>query len=140
MKLSIRKPLRKGTLVYHGTSAMERFTELRGPAWVSDAETVAREFTTWNQGGGPPRVLAFKIIEAPRLIIISEETDMRNLSHWVEQKLGEEAEPGVFELAEQVCRVSGVDGWHVPSNYPSGSDTMICEPDRSLELVEEYEL
>lgn len=38
------------------------------------------------------------------------------------------------EIAAACCE-AGYNGWHMPTNYPDGSDTLICEPDRFLDLV-----
>ncbi len=136
MRPLVRKPLRKGMLVYHGTSSSEEFEDLRGPAWVSDAETVAREFVSWAGGNGRPRILTFRMLRAPRLAIVTSDRELRELAAWVEEKTGIEPEPGPVEFAQQVCDSRlGLDGWHIPNNYPSGSDTMICEPGDFLEFV-----
>ena len=49
MKPLIRKPLRKGSLVYHGTSADRDFVDLVGPAWISDAQGVASHVSRYGE-------------------------------------------------------------------------------------------
>lgn len=141
MKPRIRKPLRKGTLVYHGTSSEEEFTDLNGPAWVSASEAVARSFVHWNQGSGVPRVLVYRVTTAPVLVVVESKSEFAQFVAWVEDKIGVEAEQGAFDFAEQICdnqQLLGLDGWHLPKNYQAGSDTMLCDPDLFLEFVEAY--
>jgi hypothetical protein len=143
VKPRIRKPLRKGSLVYHGTSSEEEFTALNGPVWVSGAEAVARSFVHWNRGGGIPRVLVYRVIEAPRLAVAESKVEFMRFVGWVEEKIGDDASDGSYEFAEQICdnwRLLGIDGWHLPKNYQDGSDTMLCDPDQFLEYVETIEV
>lgn len=143
MKPRIRKPLRKGSLVYHGTSSEEEFTDLNGPAWVSGAEAVARSFVHWNQGGGVPCVLVYRVIEVPKLAMAESKIEFMQFVGWVEETIGMDAEPGSFDFAEQICdnrQLLGIDGWHLPKNYPAGSDTMLCDPDLFLEYIETIEV
>jgi hypothetical protein len=152
-KPPVRKPLRKGTLVYHGTSYLDDFDMLEGPAWVSDSYAVAKEFIGWAGGEGTPRILTFKIVAPPSLVLIQKLRDAENLAVWLGEKYGlgsgEDFGASISELAKDLCSVGrreGIDGWHVPNNYPGGgpgawtsgargSDTMICAPERFLELV-----
>ena len=121
----------RGTLLYHGTSAEDDFDELTGPAWVSDSESVAREFVTWAGSSGPGRVLTFEVVrEIPAIALVTSEADMNRLRREVDP---EEETITPIELAELVC--GEYNGWHIPNNYPSGSDTMLCEPGRWLKLV-----
>ena len=141
MKPRIRKPLRKGSLVYHGTSAEDDFMILNGPAWVSDEETVAKTFVDWGGGDGQPRIIVFRVSAAPRLAVIGDaRIEWLSFRDWVEEKIGMEAEPGTLEFAGQICdnaRILDLDGWHIPNNYGRpASDTMLCEPGRFLEFVE----
>ena len=94
MKPRIRKPLRKGSLVYHGTSAENDFMILNGPAWVSDEETVAKTFVDWGGGDGPPRIIVFRMSAAPKLATTDTNAEWRGFVDWVEEKLNTEAEPG----------------------------------------------
>jgi len=139
MKPPIRKPLRKGALVYHGTSAAEDFTDLVGPAWVSDARSVARNFVGWAGGTGPARILVFRVLKAPALALLTSDFEYKKFVYWVENQIGVEADPGPIEFAEQICdhrhALAGIDGWHIPTNYHDGSDTMLCEPEQFLEFV-----
>ena len=121
----------RGTILYHGTSAADEFDVLTGPAWVSDSEAVAREFVTWAGGDGPGRVLVFEVMrEIPALALVTDEASMNQLRNEVDPD-GETVTP--TELAERVC--DEYNGWHIPNNYPSGSDTMLCKPGRWLRLV-----
>ena len=141
MKPRIRKPLRKGSLVYHGTSSEESFMALRGPAWVSDEETVAKTFVTWSGGDGPPRIIVFRVSEAPRLAVANTDREWRDFVRWVEEKTGVDAEPGPIDFAEQICNAGlGIDGWHIADNYGPGSDTLLCDPNRFLDFVEVIEV
>jgi len=149
VKPRIRKPLRKGSLVYHGTSSEEEFTDLNGPVWVSNAKGVADFFATWQATRqGRPRVLMFRVREAPRLAVLYDDADCKQLVEWVRSVSGVDIEH--FEdfgelaphgLVEAMCR-TGIDGWHIPENYkaPKGSDTIICYPDRFLEYIETIEV
>jgi len=128
-KPCLRKPLRRGSILYHGTSSGTSFRSLEGPAWVSDSYQVARNFVRWAGGSGKPRVVAFELVAAPRLAIIRSDKDMDDLVAW----LGESSD--VHDLAESLCQSGAADGWHVPDNYPEGSDTMLCEPERFLSFV-----
>lgn len=151
-KPTVRKSLRKGTLVYHGTSRDEDFDMLEGPAWVSDSYGVAKEFVGWAGGEGTPRVMTFKIVTPPALVLIQSTRDVEKLAVWLGENFGlgsgEDFGESVAEMARDLCSVGarvGIDGWHVPNNYPGGgpawtsrargSDTMLCEPERFLELV-----
>ena len=141
MKPRIRKPLRKGSLVYHGTSSEDEFIDLNGPAWVSDAETVARWFVGWAGGKGSPRVLVFRVTSSPTLVVVDPDDDdeFRRFTRWVEERTGQDSGGGIYDLASLLCEL-GVDGWHFPKNYPGGSDTMLCDPDRFLEHIETIEV
>lgn len=121
----------RGTLLYHGTSAEDDFDELTGPAWVSNSKSVARKFVTWAGGAGPGRVLTFEVVrEIPAIALVANEADMDRLRREVDP---EEEAVTPIELAELVC--GEYNGWHIPNNYPTGSDTMLCEPGRWLKLV-----
>lgn len=158
MKPRIRKPLRKGTLVYHGTSSEEDFTDLNGPAWVSGAEAVARNFVDWAGGRGRPRVLVFRVATAPSLAVAESTAEFKSFAEWVAARAAgvvDLSDMGPFDesipadaftaigtgLAESLCNARlGIDGWHIPRNYDDGDDTMLCEPERFLEFVRVIEV
>jgi hypothetical protein len=122
-----------GTLLYHGTQATEEFEDLIGPAWLSDDKAVATRFTAWNEEGGRHRVLVYKTTVAiDRLVMIRTPQDMARLIRAVHA----DEYDGPPEIADAACD-AGYNGWHIPNNYPSGSDTMLCEPESWLEFVEE---
>ena len=136
-KPRIRSPLRVGTLVYHGTSSDDRFTMPMGPAWVSNAPEVAEWFANrWldddGRGGtSRPRVLTFRMKASPKLAMIDGDADWQNLMEWASDG---DREQDINELAQALCQ-RGIDGWHIPNNYPEGSDTLLCEPEKFLEYV-----
>jgi 8-oxo-dGTP pyrophosphatase MutT (NUDIX family) len=124
----VRSPLRVGQLLFHGTRSPEDFEELRGPAWLSDYRGAVDFFTTWHGNeDGHERVLTYRVIARPKLYIVNTEQEMR----WLGDRY--DSEYDIQELAERVC--DDADGWHIPNNYQPGSDTMLCDPSRFLELV-----
>src|SRR5574343_648337 len=67
--------LRRGTVLYHGTSNDEDFDIPNGPAWFSRFESVANYFTHFRPGSRP-RILTFKVItQIPRLLTITDKQD-----------------------------------------------------------------
>ena len=133
-KPRIRSPLRKGAIVYHGTSAEGLFRTLSGPAWVSDSRDVAKWFA--DRSGDPTqtqRIFTFQMKASPKLAIVDGEGEWENLIAWAQG--GDPERYDINELAEALCQ-NGVDGWHIPHNYPEGSDTMICEPEKFLGFVD----
>ena len=135
MKPRTGTPLREGQLVYHGTSADEDFEDLRGPAWVSDSWKVAKNFVGWN-AGSRPRVITYRVISPPVLALVDDRYGYREydeLREWVEEETGLGTDD-VHEFADAVCSAR-LGGWHIPKNYPEGSDTLICDPSAVLEFV-----
>lgn len=137
MKPTIRKPLRKGALVYHGTDAEDDFDLLEGPSWVTNNLKTATSFVTWGKRGGLRRVLTFRVTQPPRLAIARTKDDFRSFVEWVVAETGLDEPTTGYELAEMICDSPlGIDGWHIPNQYgPDASDTLICTPDQFLELV-----
>ena len=124
--------LAAGTTVYHGTRSEEEFEDLNGPAWVSQDRGVAEEFVEWHDAGGAPRILEFKTVNDLTLALFESSQDIED---FVEGVLGEpDGYMSPMELAEMVCD-EGYDGWIIPNNYGSSDDTMLCNPERDLELV-----
>jgi len=129
----------KGTLLYHGTKAPEDFDYPDGPAWFSTARSVAEEFVSWHSWGDDAeeksRVLVYRVVKRiPRLVLIDSREDMDDLVRRLDDGMGDLEFAGPTDLAEATCD-AGWTGWHIPWNYPDGSDTMICEPTEWLELI-----
>lgn len=127
--------LRKGMILYHGTSAPDDFVMPQGPAWFSMSEAVARRFVDWHKCEDPrPRILKFKVTTSPSLALLN---DKRELDELME-------ETGIQELNyEELYPMSayGYDGWTIPDNYgPGEADIMILRPDEFLEFVEERDV
>lgn len=127
-----RHPLPAGAIVYHGTSSRDSFSSLSGPAWVSNSEGVARWFIDWHDGGGPRRVLSYRVSRAPRLAVFRSAGDIED---FLEDR-GADRGSSPSELASLVC-AAGYDGWLIPGNYrdPPGDDVMLCDPAEFLEFV-----
>lgn len=126
------RSLPRGTVLYHGTGAPEKFLIPTGPAFFSDSRTVAKYFSTWN-GGEKPRVLRYKVSsKIQKLALIESQQDFDNLSEETGCEPGQDTE----SLVAMVCG-AGFDGWIIPNNYPDGADIMLCFPERSLKFVEE---
>jgi hypothetical protein len=123
--------IRRGTRLYHGTSAEEDF-ELPSPAWFSDSPGPAREFQRWHEGTRP-RTLEFVVRKTiPRLVLIEDNPAMNLFALWLEDRSGISHRGDVQSMAEATCD-AGYSGWHIPDNYVDGSDTLICEPEVWLE-------
>lgn len=133
-KPRIRSPLKVGSLVYHGTSAEDDFEDLdRGePVWVSNSRDVAEWFAN-RMGESRPRVLVFRVTRAPKLAMVDSGADWQNLKDYYDEHEDQ------YALAEAMCN-AGADGWHITNNYPTGSDTLLCNPSDWLEFVRVEEL
>lgn len=137
----VRSPLRRGTLVYHGTATENEFDVLNGPAWVSDSFGVARHFA--NRGASRSRVVVFRVQTVPRLAMIANAREWASFVAWAtgacyaRDDFDDDVEYGPYEIAEMVCDNGIVDGWIIPANYPEGADIMLCNPSRFLGFVEE---
>ena len=121
--------LRKGTVVYHGTSSPEQFEMLKGPAWVSTRPDVAKNFERWHSfNKNKPRTLSFVLTRNVKLKPIASKEEMEQLA-W---DLGSDTSDPVA-LAETLCNAGQYDGWIVPDNYGSGNpDIMLCYPEACL--------
>lgn len=124
--------LRKGTLLYHGTSAKEIFEEggfaPNGPAWFSTSKDVAEHFIGWHKGPCP-RVLVYRVMRnIPKLPTILSKDDMDALL-WGKAAISSE------DMADFVCNFRNFTGWYIPYNYPQSDDIMLCSTD-ALEFVE----
>jgi hypothetical protein len=127
--------LRKGDILYHGTSVEERFEDEQGtpdgPAWFSDSVEVAEHFKSWWEHPHP-RVLAYRVIEEPKLVVW---WSIQDIEDWFEQERGIESPESPHDMADELC-AAGYDGWIIPENYPEGADILLCFPERHLVLVE----
>lgn len=117
--------LKKGTVLYHGTSSEHEFDMPDAPAWFSEAPEVAWYFAR-RSGEGEPRVLKYRVVKAVQLALIRGRADMDRFRELIGEHYGEPQ-----EMAELTCR-AGFDGWCIPNNYPEGSDTLLCDPDSIL--------
>jgi hypothetical protein len=131
----------RGDILYHGTAAVEAFEKKgrgvpMGPAWFSEGYGVAKYFMTW--GAGPrPRILTYRVVVRPNLFKFRNMESLAKLvglpkEDYVSVENLENYDPGFW--VERLCATK-YDGWIIPDNYIDGSDIMICEPERFLELV-----
>ena len=135
--------LRKGTRLYHGTSAEEDFDVPNGPAWFSDASEVADRFSR-GRPGPRQRVQVYRVARGGlRLPEVADLADLRRLvaraagRRWRDPYEVEDFVEGmsVDEMADAVC--GHYDGWWIPDNYgPGHGDILLCEPWKWLERVE----
>ena len=130
--MTIRRLL-EGDVVFHGTSARDRFEAEddgtpEGPAWFSEGLGVAEWFKTWL-GGPSPRVITYRVYREPQLFVWVTNTDL-------EEVLGEDDldDWSPNEIADEICAL-GYDGWIIPDNYPDGSDILLCNPEEHLEII-----
>ena len=121
--------LRRGIILYHGTSSDDDFDIPSGPAWFSDTESVARWFAKRNEDGRP-RVITYRLIRNLRLARIDGIVDFDKATG-IEDAAREYADP--TDLANAVCERH--EGWIIPNNYPDGADIMICSPENYLVFV-----
>ena len=122
----------KGRLLHHGTSAPEDFTDLDGPAWVSDSRDVAEWFAQNRLEGGPLRILTFRVVGT--ITTLARPRTQRELQALMDE-LGQ-WEGGSHDMAEAVCTFSSrYNGWIIPNNYATGADIMLCRPMDWLEFV-----
>ena len=130
--------LPRGTTLYHGTQAAKDFEYPDGPAWVSDSRDVAEQFVRWNRvwGQARPRIYEYRVTRRiPRLQLIRNPDEMAAFLHRLDGGTGDLDYATPREMAPVVCD-AGYNGWHIPHNYAGGgSDTMLCEPEDWLELV-----
>lgn len=121
--------LKRGTVLFHGTSVDEDFDVPQGPAWFSNSEQVARYFANWHDGPNA-RVLTHTVTASVALPVIETDQDWRVFQQRVAITLGHDdsdySDPN--EFAECVCQ-AGLPGWTIPHNYPEGADILICRPD-----------
>lgn len=127
--------IKKGTILYHGTSAEEDFEIPEGPAWFSDGKAVARAFS--GRGPGNPRILRFEVVRRiTGLIHIVGTMAFDRMVEMLARQYGENPDrfENYLDVAQALCD-RGHPGWAVPWNYPDGSDIMLCRPAGWLSLV-----
>ena len=138
-----------GTTLWHGTGAETGFTMPHGPAWFSDARSVAQHFA-WLRApmGGPlfpSRILRFEVIEDLALPTVhatevlkrsngraGEVFGTRVWGQFVEEMIGRGGD--MDDLSDAVC--TKFNGWRVVNNYQPGDDIMLCRPGRFLRRVQ----
>jgi hypothetical protein len=115
--------LKKGTILYHGTSQQFPASDISTPAWFTTSESVADHFKDWHGGEEAPRVLVYKVIKPIRLPQIDGKEDLDKLFHMF-------GAGGEFYGAEDMVDFisdSGLPGWYIPHNYPDGDDILLVD-------------
>lgn len=129
--MKLTRPIAIGTTVYHGTYARS-FRTLRGPAWVTSsarlALTVARVL---GEGRGEPRVLAFKVLVPPLLLLRESDSSDASIADWLSEETGEQVDPDQDSLVAATCSIC--DGWIVASAYDDAGEVLLCDPMSFLE-------
>ncbi|WP_404666782.1 hypothetical protein [Roseateles asaccharophilus] len=122
--------LKAGTVLYHGTSDpefLETIDGLRGPAWLTDDESVAAGFAQRALFSSPsPRVLQYILEEDVELHLLEDENSRYELEHDYHID---------FSSAEDMCdsvKAAGIPGWFIPSNYPGGAVDILIANTRVL--------
>jgi hypothetical protein len=123
--------IKKGTIVYHGTSA-RGFETLEGPAWVTTSISVADVFV-WRYTGPSPRVLMFQTTKPVKLMLIESQRDLFDAII----ETGADPVSEMSEIAEAFADHFGTtyDGWIIPDNYPDGDDILLVDPGSVLEPI-----
>lgn len=115
--------LKKGTILYHGTSQQFPASDISTPAWFTTSESVADHFKDWHGGEEASRVLVYKVIKPIRLPQIDGKEDLDKLFHMF-------GAGGEFYGAEDMVDFisdSGLPGWYIPHNYPDGDDILLVD-------------
>lgn len=142
--------------LYHGTSSLKPFRMPSGPAWFGDKRDTALFFSQWNKEsltlGGPRRILKYEVVRSPSLIGLdmgaevaaygSAPTGAGEKFEVIEKAfrdiLGYDVGETMLDMAVDICR-ERFDGWVIRGFYDDreggGSDILLCEPHRWLELV-----
>lgn len=128
----------KGTRLYHGTSARERFEPDTpdGPAWFSTAAEVAHSFVNWHEGRGKDRrVLVYEAaVRIPKLARVRNRGDMEAL---MERLVPWEPPESVEEMRDAMDRQGDFLGWFIHDNYGYGQpDILLVRPHVYLRYVE----
>lgn len=136
-----RTTIRKGTLLYHGTSAEEAFEEdggtPDGPAWFADFPGVARYFSKW-QGGPNARILVYRVTQSiPDIATVSDSRGFKALQRQLVRMGVLDEDCGQYEMAEAMALQRKWDGWRIIGNYsrPDGDDILLVSPEIYLEFV-----
>lgn len=116
--------LKKGTFLFHGTDSIERFSELRGPAWLCETMDQASEWYGWSDGpmsGGKKRILRFVVTRNLELV------DTTTLEQWQNlfMKLCRTPDPLIGQAAKAVAKAK-LRGWY------GKREVMVVSPPRFL--------
>jgi hypothetical protein len=121
-----------GEILFHGTSSDSEFEIPNGPAFFGDTFSVARNFSTWHEEGGDPRVLRFEVDkDIPNLALIESGKDFDRIA----ESLGLEPSGETQDRIDMV-RDAGFDGWIIPNNYPDGGDILLFDPEKWLTFLD----
>lgn len=115
-----------GSVLFHGTTADfdEACESLEGPSWLSTSKEVAQKMAKMRpEGGGEPRVLVYELVEDAVLPGIYSRTELGRLADTFGLDLHD------TEAMRDSLQASSLPGWHIPHNYPTGSDTLIKDTD-----------
>lgn len=112
-----------GTILFHGTSDDDFFEledGLNEGSWLSDSEQVAEYFAKRNSGNCP-RVIQYELVEDVEVFLIESKQDLSELSesHGI-------CFDGVEDMRDSALD-SGIPGWIIPKNYPTGADILITK-------------
>jgi hypothetical protein len=124
--------IRKGTLVYHGTSC-KWDTEREGlqeNSWVSRSRSVAEWFCNWHESeDGTYSIITYRVSERiPDLLIID-----KDVLDYIRNELGLNISTKYNN--DETLRELGFKGWVIPDNYDDGDDIFLLDPDRYLRHV-----
>jgi len=111
--------IQEGTVLYHGTSVDFQGTQIRTPAWFSDAETVARWFAL--RFGDTGRVLTYRVTAPIQLPAFSGKGQFQEFAEAFHVDIrGAEA-------MRETIGPAPVPGWIIPDNYQGGADILLSE-------------
>ncbi len=138
-----RTTIRKGTLLYHGTSAEEVFEEdggtPDGPAWFADSPEVARFFSTWHGQDDQARIIVYRVTQSiPDIATVSDSRGFEALQRQlVRMGVLDEEYIDQYEMAEAMSSQRKYNGWKIIGNYsrPDGDDILLVSPESYLEFV-----
>lgn len=139
-------PLRKGSFLFHGTSAA-RFRNLRGPAFVTPNKEQAAYFSSdvmkEHRGGKKGRELTYRLVRLPVLLNKDNERyhyprPRRRTNFLLSRMFGSRRRLNNVELARAFCasakrKEMRLDGWR--ARLPN--EVVLCEPMKFLEFVRE---
>jgi hypothetical protein len=126
--------IQKGAELYYGTSAKEDFKIPNGPVWLTDCSHTAEDSAAFKKsGGGPCRVLIYRVTTEIPLVLIKSQEDEERLEKWLEEEHGLLFDMESSSMVEKFCSIE--NGLHMENDCWSGSQTLLCDPGRWLELV-----